>query len=94
MDAGYPAPTAISATEDGLFTKPGTVSAYPPYLMTACAADIGGVCTTSDYKTATRQHIESEGYNIVANFGDQYSDLVGGFADHTYKMPNPNYFLP
>ena len=30
----------------------------------------------------------------VANFGDQFSDLEGGHADRTFKMPNPNYFLP
>ena len=46
------------------------------------------------YKTATRAHIESLGYDIVANFGDQFSDLKGGYADKTFKMPNPNYFLP
>ena len=40
------------------------------------------------------QHIESLGYDIVANFGDQFSDLNGGFADQTFKIPNPTYFLP
>jgi hypothetical protein len=30
----------------------------------------------------------------VADFGDQYSDLKGGFADETYKIPNPMYYLP
>ena len=33
------------------------------------------------YKSLTRQHIESLGYDIVANFGDQFSGLNGGFAD-------------
>jgi hypothetical protein len=93
VDAGYPAPTTLSDGEDGLFTKPAVVD-YPDYLKAACAGDPGGSCTTSHYKTATRAHIESLGYDIVANFGDQFSDLVGGYADHTYKMPNPNYFLP
>jgi hypothetical protein len=51
-------------------------------------------CTTDQYKTLTRQHIESLGYDIVANFGDQFSDLNGGFADRTFKLPNPMYFLP
>jgi hypothetical protein len=46
------------------------------------------------YKSATRAHIESLGYDIVANFGDQYSDLKGGHADRAVKLPNPNYFLP
>jgi len=51
-------------------------------------------CSTTQYKSLTRQHIESLGYDIVANFGDQFSDLNGGFADETFKVPNPMYFLP
>ena len=51
-------------------------------------------CTTTQYKSATRAHIESLGYDIVANFGDQYSDLNGGYADATFKIPNPMYYLP
>ena len=46
------------------------------------------------YKSLTRQHIESLGFDIVANLGDQFSDLDGGFADRTFKIPNPMYFLP
>ena len=91
--ADYPKPTTLRGGEDGLFTKPD-VTAYPAYLSTACAADPGGKCTTIHYKSATRAHIESLGYDIVANFGDQYSDLIGGHADRTFKLPNPNYFLP
>jgi predicted secreted acid phosphatase len=93
VDAGYPAPTTLSNGEDGLFTKPA-VADYPAYLKTACAADPNGSCTTVHYKSATRAHIESLGYDIVANFGDQYSDLKGGYADQTFKLPNPTYFLP
>jgi HAD superfamily, subfamily IIIB (Acid phosphatase) len=93
VDAGYPKPTALSDGEDGLFTKPA-VADYPDYLVAACAGDPNGSCTTIHYKSATRAHIESLGYDIVANFGDQFSDLEGGHADRTFKMPNPNYFLP
>jgi hypothetical protein len=93
VDAGYPQPTTLVNDEDGLFTKP-TVAHYPPYLQAACAGDPNGSCTTIHYKSATRAHIESLGYEIVANFGDQFSDLEGGHADRTFKMPNPNYFLP
>jgi predicted secreted acid phosphatase len=94
-DAGYPAPTTLVNGEDGLFTKPA-VPDYPEYLTTACADEIaaGASCSTIHYKSATRAHIESLGYDIVANFGDQFSDLRGGFADRTFKLPNPNYFLP
>ena len=93
VDAGYPTPTTLKDGEDGLFTKPA-VPDYPPYLKAACANDPNGSCTTIHYKSATRAHIESLGYDIVADFGDQYSDLTGGFADRTFKLPNPNYYLP
>jgi hypothetical protein len=95
VDAGYPAPTPLSGSEDGLFTKPA-VADYPQYLKDACAEELAQnkSCSTIHYKTATRAHIESMGFQIVANFGDQFSDLNGGFADRTFKLPNPNYFLP
>ena len=93
VDAGYPQPTTLVDGEDGLFTKPAILD-YPDYLKTACAGDPNGSCTTIHYKSATRAHIESLGYDIVANFGDQFSDLKGGFSDRTFKLPNPNYFLP
>jgi hypothetical protein len=97
LNAGYPHPTQLANGEDGLFTKPARAdyATQAPYLLDACAGDPnGGTCTTIHYKSATRRHIESLGYDIVANFGDQFSDLEGGFADRTFKLPNPNYFLP
>jgi hypothetical protein len=93
VDAGYPAPTDPDGTagpEDGLYTKPA-LTAYPSYLTSACGGD---ACTTIEYKSATRKHIESLGYDIVANLGDQFSDLRGGSADKRFKLPNPNYYLP
>ena len=95
IDAGYPAPTTLPNGEDGLFTKPA-VADYPDYLQAACAEEIaaGHSCSTIHYKAATRAHIESMGYEIVADFGDQYSDLTGGYTDKTFKLPNPNYYLP
>jgi predicted secreted acid phosphatase len=89
VDAGYPAPTE-------LFTKPPKTdyATQAPWLL-PCINDTTSGCNTDDYKTLTRKHIEQDlGYDIVANFGDQFSDLNGGFADKTFKMPNPNYFLP
>jgi hypothetical protein len=50
--------------------------------------------STVAYKSAARADIEKQGYEIVANVGDQYSDLAGGHADVTYKLANPFYFLP
>jgi hypothetical protein len=59
--------------------------------LSSCAAT---PCSTIQYKSLTRAHIESLGYDIVGNFGDQYSDLIGGYADKTFKLPNPMYYLP
>jgi len=78
---GYPAPA-----DDHLYLKN---TANPPAYLPC-----GATCTTIQYKSGTRAHIESLGYNIVANFGDQYSDLTGGYADRTFKLPNPMYYLP
>ena len=36
----------------------------------------------------------SEGYSIMADFGDQYSDLLGGDAGYQVKLPNPMYYIP
>lgn len=45
------------------------------------------------YKTAIRRQLQSEGYTIIANLGDQESDLQGGFAERTFKLPNPFYLV-
>ncbi|KMS91719.1 Secreted acid phosphatase [Streptomyces regensis] len=68
--------------------------ANPPAYLKDCATPGTWNCTTVQYKSGTRQHIEDDlGYEIIANFGDQYSDLDGGHADRTYKLPNPTYFV-
>lgn len=54
----------------------------------------GSTLSTVAYKTGAREDIESQGYKIIANVGDQYSDLAGGHAQIAYKLPNPFYFLP
>jgi predicted secreted acid phosphatase len=68
-------------------------AANPPSYLSACATPGTWNCTTVQYKSGTREHIEDLGYEIIANFGDQYSDLDGGHADRTYKLPNPTYFV-
>ena len=101
IDAGYPMPTPLDIQHggftDGLFTKP-PIGQYPAYLNKPqfCGPSItaGVSCPTIQYKSGVRAYIESQGYDIVGNFGDQFSDLLNGFADKTFKMPNPNYYLP
>ena len=50
--------------------------------------------TTVQYKSGARANIEQQGYRIIANVGDQYSDLAGGHEDVGFKLANPFYFLP
>jgi predicted secreted acid phosphatase len=49
------------------------------------------------FKSGERAKIENEGkgehYTIIANIGDQQSDLDGGHAECTFKLPNPFYFI-
>jgi hypothetical protein len=35
-----------------------------------------------------------EGYTILLSMGDQRSDLEGGYAERTFKLPNPYYWIP
>ena len=86
---GYPADAFVA---DRFFTKPKSGQPYPAW-VSGCAG--GSTCTTIEYKAKTRAHIEDDlGYTVVANYGDQYSDLLGGYADRAVKLPNPTYYLP
>ncbi|GGX91291.1 HAD family acid phosphatase [Streptomyces hiroshimensis] len=42
----------------------------------------------STYKTAKRAEIEKQGYSIIANIGNNTTDLVGGHAERTFKLPD------
>lgn len=44
-------------------------------------------------KAGVRKGVEAKGYKIILSIGDQLSDLSGGFAERTYKLPNPFYFV-
>jgi len=48
--------------------------------------------TMTGFKTDTRRKLEQEGYAIIANIGDQKSDLAGGYAEEIFKLPNPFYY--
>ncbi|MDB6167869.1 MAG: acid phosphatase [Verrucomicrobia bacterium] len=47
--------------------------------------------TTGAFKLAARRRLESEGHVIIANIGDQDSDLEGGVAERGFKLPDPFY---
>ena len=50
--------------------------------------------SAADFKAPERKKLQDQGYTIIVNIGDQMSDLDGGFAERTYKLPNPFYFIP
>ena len=46
------------------------------------------------FKSTHRKMLTEEGCRIVGCVGDQESDLAGGYAGHTVKLPNYRYLLP
>ncbi|MEX0426724.1 HAD family acid phosphatase [Nocardioides sp. DS6] len=80
----------VGFTPATYYTKWASGGTPPAYID--CGTD--DTCSTIEYKSQTRRHVVAQGYRIVANFGDQYSDLIGGYAEHAVKLPNPTYYLP
>ena len=69
----------------------GILRLYFP--MSRTAADRKKAATT--YKSEKRKQIESEGYRILGNSGDQWSDLLGSsMSARSFKLPNPMYYIP
>ena len=58
---------------------------YPPGAHFASAVE---------FKASERRRIAERGYTILLSLGDQESDLAGGYAERTFKLPNPVYLLP
>ncbi|MEU9448646.1 HAD family acid phosphatase [Streptomyces sp. NPDC048277] len=74
------------------------IDAITKYNLTHVGYTVNGLYTRSlievasesvaDFKTAQRKKIEANGYDIVANIGNNTTDLTGGYADTTYKLPD------
>jgi acid phosphatase len=47
-----------------------------------------------EFKAAERRKLAEQGWVIAVNVGDQASDLDGGHAERTYRLPNPFYLVP
>lgn len=46
------------------------------------------------FKSDKRSEMVKEGYRILGNSGDQWSDLLGSFmSNRSFKLPNPMYFI-
>jgi acid phosphatase len=67
---------------------------YEAYAHVYLTPDGAHYTTLVEFKAPTRRQIAALGYTIIANMGDQLSDLDGGFSERTYKLPNPFYYIP
>ncbi|MFE5374795.1 HAD family acid phosphatase [Streptomyces mirabilis] len=79
--------------------RPGIISSLTEWNLTSVGYPVSGLYTrdlpdlfdeVSTYKTSKRAEIESRGYTIIANVGNNDSDLVGGHAERTFKLPDYN----
>jgi acid phosphatase len=61
------------------------------YAMLIMAPPGGAKPDAATFKTAARAALEREGRTIIANIGDQRSDLTGGHAERVFKLPDPFY---
>ena len=77
--------------DEELIMKPDELdSAKNPRVIACFKSQAPAAC----FKTEKRGEIVDRGYTIILNMGDQDSDLSGGYAERTFKLPNPFYYLP
>ncbi|MGW0874012.1 HAD family acid phosphatase [Streptomyces sp. NPDC002740] len=77
--------------------RPGIISGVTDYNLKYVGYKVSGLYVrgfldlfkdVATYKTAQRVDIESKGYTIIANIGNSATDLSGGHAETTYKLPD------
>ncbi|MFC8916833.1 HAD family acid phosphatase [Streptomyces sp. NPDC057116] len=77
--------------------RPGILHAPTAYNLRAAGYPVDGLYVrdlpdlfdeVSAYKTDKRAEIEAKGYTIIANIGNRPTDLVGGHAERTFKLPD------
>ncbi|MFE5811273.1 HAD family acid phosphatase [Streptomyces sp. NPDC056491] len=79
--------------------RPGIIHSLTEHNLRAVGYPISGLYVrdlpdlfeeVSAYKTGKRAEIEARGYTIIANIGNSPTDLVGGHAERTVKLPDYN----
>ncbi|MBV9479345.1 MAG: acid phosphatase [Acidobacteria bacterium] len=78
-----------SATERNL-----AAAGYAGYAKLYMVPDGAHFASAADFKAPIRAELEKMGYQIVANVGDQPSDLQGGHAERSFLLPDPFYRVP
>ncbi|KAL7162548.1 hypothetical protein ACSBR2_042943 [Camellia fascicularis] len=50
--------------------------------------------TAVTYKSSQMKKLEKEGYRVLGNMGDQWSDILGThIGNRTFKLPDPMYYI-
>ena len=80
-------PEAQRAATEGNLRKAG----FGDYVKLFMVSNGAHLTSAADFKTPVRAEIERLGYTIIANVGDQPSDLLGGHAEKKFLLPNPFY---
>ncbi|MEV7562999.1 HAD family acid phosphatase [Streptomyces sp. NPDC089795] len=79
--------------------RPGIIQSLTEHNLKAVGYPVSGLYVrdlpdlfeeVSAYKTGKRAEIEARGYTIIANIGNSPTDLVGGHAERTVKLPDYN----
>ncbi|MFF7894284.1 HAD family acid phosphatase [Streptomyces sp. NPDC007907] len=77
--------------------RPDIIAAFTHYNLKQTGYQVSGLYVrhfidlfknVADYKTAQRVDIERKGYTIIANIGNSTTDLSGGHAERTFKLPD------
>ncbi|GGW40163.1 HAD family acid phosphatase [Streptomyces caelestis] len=77
--------------------RPGIIYSVTEYNLKQAGYQVSGLYVrnftdlfknVAEYKTAQRVGIENKGYTIIANIGNSATDLSGGHAEKTYKLPD------
>lgn len=64
---------------------------YTNFDTLICRKPIDSYTSMADFKYAMRKQISANGYNIIANIGDQETDFTGGYNGKIVKLPNYIY---
>ncbi|MFF7488864.1 HAD family acid phosphatase [Streptomyces luteogriseus] len=77
--------------------RPDIIASFTQYNLKQAGYQVSGLYVrnfidlfknVAEYKTAQRVDIERKGYTIIANIGNSATDLSGGHAEKTYKLPD------
>ncbi|MFI6857258.1 HAD family acid phosphatase [Streptomyces sp. NPDC050416] len=77
--------------------RPDIISSFTEYNLKQAGYQVSGLYVrnfidlfknVAEYKTAQRVDVEKKGYTIIANIGNSATDLSGGHAEKTFKLPD------